>query len=151
MGRSCIGWNQPGRHRWRARTRRTASCSTAGPVRQHSAGHFNAGHPRRNSNHDADALDAGHPRRNSNHDADALTFRDGHTDALTFRDGHTDANPDNHCYADSDDHCNADSDWHLHAIAVDQCPGNQYRPADADHGPGGTNSSIGHRPAAGGC
>lgn len=143
MGRSCIGWNQPGRHRWRARARRTASCSTAGPVRQHSAGHFNAGHP----------------RRNSNHPADALTFRDGHTDANPdshcYADADSYADSDDHCYADadshadSDDHCNADSDWHLHAIAVDQCPGNQYRPADADHGPGGTISSIGHRPAAG--
>lgn len=148
MGCSCIGWNQPGRHRWRARTRRTASCSTAGPVRNHSAGHHYAEQPWWNSNHTASHLDAG-----SNHDADPLTFRDGHTDANTDNhcdaDSHADA--DHICDADSDDHRHADSDWHRHATAVDHCSGNQYRPADADDGPGGTDSSIGHRPAARSC
>lgn len=140
MGRPCIGWNQPGCHWWRARTRRTASCSTAGPVRHHSSRHHYAEQPWGNLHHPASHLDAG-----SKHDADALTFRDGHADA----------NADNHCYADThaDHHCDsdADADWHRHAIAVDKYPGNQYRPADADDGPGGTDPSVGHCPAAGSC
>ena len=147
MGSSCIGWNQPGCHRWRARTRRTASCSTACPLRHHSAGHLDAEQPWRNSDHPAGHLDAG-----SNHDADALTFRDGHADANPDNHCYADANPDNHCYADADadNHCHTDADWHLHAIAVDQRAGNQYRPANTDD-PGGTDPSIGHRPAAGSC
>ncbi len=121
MGRSCIGWNQPGRHRWRARTRRTASCSTAGPVRQHSAGHFNAGHP------PAELKPRRRRPRRRAPPGGTQTTTPTPSPSVTATPTPT---PDNHCYAnanadgyaDSDDHCNADSDWHLHAIAVDQCP-----------------------------
>lgn len=109
MGRSSSRRHNPGSHRWRARARRTAPCSTCGSVRQHSGRHhstrrFGWHQPAEQLwwHHPACHFDAG-----SNHDAVALTFRDGYPDAHT--DSYGDPDPNSYSNANANRHSDTDT------------------------------------------